>query len=90
MVWVGDAEVAVSCGASDELKIEANQIIAINPPMVESDPRFSLTSINHREAKASTSGELASEPIRLSSQQTLEGLHLGTQSHHHSAPHRVR
>lgn len=90
MVWVGDAELAISCGASDELKIEANQIIAINPPMVESDPRFSLTSINHREALASPSGELASEPIRLNSQQALEGLHLDTQSHHHSAPHRVR
>lgn len=59
MVWVGDAEVAVSCGASEELKIEANQIIAINPPIVESDPRFSLTSINHREAKELTSGVLA-------------------------------
>jgi hypothetical protein len=27
--------------------------------MVESDPRFSLTSINHREAKELTSGGLA-------------------------------
>lgn len=42
-VCVGDAEVTCSVGSSEELKIEANQIIAISPPMVERDPRFSLT-----------------------------------------------
>jgi hypothetical protein len=50
VVWVGEAEVTCSTGSSEELKREATQTIAINPPMVESDPRFSLTSINHREA----------------------------------------
>lgn len=51
-VWVGEAEVTCSTGWSGELKIDPSQIIAINPPMAESDPRFSLTSINLREAKA--------------------------------------
>jgi hypothetical protein len=53
-VCVGDAEVTCSVGSSEELKIEANQIIAINPPMVERDPRFSLTFINLREAKTAS------------------------------------
>jgi hypothetical protein len=42
-VCVGETEVICSTGSSAELKIEATQTMAINPPMVESDPRFSLT-----------------------------------------------
>ena len=49
---VGEAEGTCSIGWSGELKIDPSQIIAINPPMADSDPRFSLTSINLREAKA--------------------------------------
>ena len=51
-VSVGEDEVTCSTDWSGELKIDPSQIITINPPMADSDPRFSLTSVNLREAKA--------------------------------------